>query len=117
MHDVCASRHRGSKESEVANERVSPSKAELRYRIVRWFFEHGPATCEQASIALGIRYSSMSARISELKRDGLLVPTGEHCKTSGGSPAAVLKAVLRGASTWTQQSLWNSSTDVDRSRT
>jgi hypothetical protein len=33
MRDVCASRHRGNPESEAANERVSPSKADLRYRI------------------------------------------------------------------------------------
>jgi hypothetical protein len=106
MNDVCASRHLGSPESELANARVESSKAELRYRIVKWFFEHGPATCEEAHRGMEIRYSTMSARISELKADGLLAATGERRCTSGGSPAAVLKAVLRGASTPTQQSLF-----------
>jgi hypothetical protein len=93
--DVCRSKHRGNPESEAANERVSPSKADLRYRILRFFFERGPsgATCEQASIALAIRYTTASAKISELKAEGLLAFTGERGTTSGGSSAALLRAV------------------------
>lgn len=117
MSDVCASRHRGNPESVEANDRIESSKAALRWRIMSWFFEHGPATCEEASRGTRIQYQTMSARISELKRDGLLAPTGQRRKTSGGSWAGVLKVVLGGAPTWTQPSLWTPPTDLDRGRT
>jgi hypothetical protein len=62
---------------------------------MKWFFERGSvgATCEQASIAIGIRYTTASARVSELKAEGLLVFTGERQPTSGRSVAAMLRAV------------------------
>jgi len=98
VRDVCASRHRGNPESEAANERVAPSKADLRWKIMLWFYEHGPATCEQASRALGLRYTTASARLSELKADGFLEITGKRALTSGGSQAALLRAKVNWSS-------------------
>jgi predicted ArsR family transcriptional regulator len=91
VKDICRSRHRNSPTSLEANAKVAPVKQYLRRRICAWFSERGPATCEQASNALGIRYTTMSARISELKADGLLVVTGERHRTSGGTSAAMLR--------------------------
>lgn len=90
MTDICARRSAHNPFSESAYALIAPSKAEVRYRIMRWFYYAGPATCEQAHLALGIRYQSMSARVSELKRDGLLYETGERARTSGGCWAALL---------------------------
>ncbi len=93
MRDICRNRHRDNSESNSANARVNPAKADMRYRIMRFFYERGDrgATCEQAAIALALRYTTASARISELKAEGLLAFTGEHAKTSGGASAALLK--------------------------
>jgi predicted HTH transcriptional regulator len=91
MKDICGRRHRGSETSRQANERVAPHKNDLQAKIMEWFFKNGPATCEQAATALEMRYTTASARISELKAKGLLAFTGERRKTSGGSYAAVLR--------------------------
>jgi len=99
MNDICLSRHKGNSESLAANTRVAPAKALLRDQIYQWFLFRGSAgaTCEEASRAMQIRYTTMSARISELRADGWLVQivvNGEKMrrKTQGGSSAAVLRA-------------------------
>jgi hypothetical protein len=46
--------------------------------------------CEEAERLLGMRHQTCSARFSEMKRDGLLVVTGERRKTSTGCRADVL---------------------------
>lgn len=91
MTDICARRSAHNPFSEAAHERVAPAKADLIFRIGEWFFLNGPATCEQASIALNVRYSTMSARLSEMKMAGALQFTGERRKTTTGSYAAVLR--------------------------
>ena len=99
LNDVCLSRHKGNAESLAANARVAPTKALLRDSIYQWFVFRGNAgaTCEEASRTMQIRYTTMSARISELRADGWLVQivmNGEKMrrKTQGGSTAAVLRA-------------------------
>jgi hypothetical protein len=100
MSDICANRHQGNAESSAANKRVAPKKADLREMLRQWFVFRGSAggTCEEASVALGMRYTTCSARISELKADktlvGVLSADGKQVrkKTSGGSSAAVLRA-------------------------
>jgi hypothetical protein len=91
MSDICAKRSAYNAFSEAAHARVVPGKADLRFHLMEWFFMHGPATCEDAAKALDMRYTTASARISELKMDGLLEFTGDRRKTSGGSFAAVLR--------------------------
>lgn len=95
LPDVCRSRHGGNAESEAANKRVHHAKFESRTMIYEWFLTQGSAgaTCEACSRDLGVRYTTASARISELKRDRWLVPTGRKHKTSTGASAAVLRAV------------------------
>ena len=99
LNDVCLSRHKGNAESLAANARVAPAKALLRDLIYQWFLFRGSAgaTCEEAAREMGIRYSCMSARLSELKADRWIVPVtkdGESVrrKTTSGSSAAVLRA-------------------------
>ena len=92
--DICRVRHAGNPESELANVRVGPTKYECRTLIHEFFIMKGRAgaTCEQASRELGVRYTTASARISELKAERWLVPTGKRQKTTGGSSAAILRA-------------------------
>lgn len=95
LPDVCRGRHGGSAESEAANRRVHRAKYELRSLLYHFVLHRGGtgATCEEASRELGMRYTTASARLSELKADGWLEPTGERRKTAGGSSAAVLRAL------------------------
>jgi len=92
VDDICASRHGGSPESEDAYAAVKPRKEDLHEAILRELQRRGEsgATCEQLSRALGMRYTTTSARISELKRQGRVVSTGERRPTTTGCMAAVL---------------------------
>jgi hypothetical protein len=94
LPDICRLKHGRNALSEAANKRVHRSKYELRELLYQWVLMQGNrgGTCEEASNALGVRYTTASARLSELKADRWLVPTGERRKTTGGSSAAVLRA-------------------------
>jgi hypothetical protein len=101
--DITIRRNRGNAESAAANERMRLRKPELRDQIYAWFLYQGAAgaTCFEASQATGIRYTTMSARISELKADRWLAPLLDRDgrkmrrKTVSGDGAAVLRAVSK----------------------
>jgi predicted HTH transcriptional regulator len=90
MSDVCARRHRGSAESRAANERVQSFKLEDQSRIWLYLLANGPATSKEISSALHMGYTTVSARMSELKAEDWLRPTGER-----RDGAAVLRAVKK----------------------
>ena len=90
--DICAGRHRGNPESEAAHERIRGRKAALCTDIVGFVRGRGGATCYEIEIGIGLSHQTCSARCSELKRSGQLVPTGEKRRTASGSLAAVLRA-------------------------
>jgi hypothetical protein len=93
-NDVTASRHRGSEESELAHERIEPHKTEMQGRVLDFLRAVGRtgATTDEVSRAVGMAYTSASARMSELKADGRAVLTDRRRKTTWGSPAAVVVA-------------------------
>lgn len=91
--DITSGRHRGSETSEQAHEIAKISKEAAYALIVRTLRARGGKgeTVEGLSRALGIRYSTVSARVSELRyKKGLVVPSGERRPTTSGCPAAVL---------------------------
>jgi hypothetical protein len=90
--DICRNRHGGSATSEAANERVAPHKGSLRASVLRFIRVRGQfgATVEEISEICKLRYTTVSARVSELKRDGLVIASGRTRKTYSGSEAAVL---------------------------
>lgn len=90
--DVTASRHRGAETSEEAYTRIAPSRERLREQVlgfVRGMGTHG-ATVEECARELEMRYTTCSARCSELLRDGFLQRSDNRRKTSSGSAARVL---------------------------
>lgn len=91
--DICERRHKGNPESREAHKRVSRSgrAAADRVKILEWIERRGDGTCDEAEIDLGLPHQSCSARFSELKRDGRLIPTGEKRKTRSGTLAAVMR--------------------------
>lgn len=101
LPDICANRHGGNAESVVANERIAPQKQRDRERIYDWFCEKAKdgATGKDVSRCMNLGYTTVSARLSELKADGWLVDTGKRREG-----AAVLRAVS--AEDRQQRSMW-----------
>lgn len=94
--DPCAKRSRGSLESEQAFENARGHSETDRLRILDFVTGEGAfgATVEEISLALGMRMTTVSARVSELKHatDGRLVKSGARRATTSGSAAAVVVA-------------------------
>jgi Mn-dependent DtxR family transcriptional regulator len=89
--DICANKHGHEANSFLANARIAGRKKNLRERIYLSLAEHGPATCEQLALRLGIRYTTCSARLSELKAMRWVARSGQIKETTGGSDAAVIR--------------------------
>lgn len=88
-YDICAGRHRRNHESDEAHEEIIPAKKTLHEKLMKYFWLYGEMTCQEISERSGIPYTTCSARLSELKRDGKLFKVGTR-KTKSGCSAAVL---------------------------
>ena len=91
--DICSNRHKGNANSFLANLRIAGRKFNLRERIYLSLRDDGPQTCEQLSLRLRLRYTTVSARLSELKAMRWIGSTGEQRKTTGGDTASVMAAL------------------------
>ena len=89
--DVCAHRSGANANSFLANLHVSGRKRTQRERIYLSLAEQGPATCEELSGRLEMRYTSVSARLAELKAARWVTPSGAQHKTTGGDTASVMR--------------------------
>jgi DNA-binding transcriptional ArsR family regulator len=91
--DICAGYHRGADTSRAAN----PSAAEKRVQRLRVYAgirqAYGGATCDELEVALDMRHQTASARITELRKDGLIVDTGLRRATRSGRSARVYEIV------------------------
>lgn len=93
--DITRNFHGGNEESTAAHRSIVTSKDTLRRRViafVRSRGEHG-ATSDEIEVALGLPHQTVSARITEAKAGGDLVPSGVRRLTRSGRSAAVLVAV------------------------
>lgn len=82
--DVCANKHKGAIQSELAFDRVAPYLTKQRSQVLQWLFIKGDqgGTVKECERELGMGYTSASARLSELVRDGYVTDTDEvreHC--------------------------------------
>ena len=92
MTDITQNYHRGNPES-VAAKKISRLNAERdRTRILRLAGMRGDEglTCDEAERLLSLSHQTCSARFSELKRDKLLVATGQRRPTRSGAQARVM---------------------------
>lgn len=93
--DITARNSRGNPESADANLKAAERKAKYRRMVYDWWECQG-ATGMLAEDALHafpqLRYSTVTARISELRRDGMLVQIGLRPTAYSGKNAAVLVA-------------------------
>ncbi len=85
--DICANHHKGNEQSQAANLKVR--KAAQRLTIIE-FFKSGNWTCEEVEEMSGLTHQSCSARISELKRDLVIIQDGAR-RTRSGCLAAIYK--------------------------
>jgi len=89
--DICANFHGGNEQSVKANEK--PNKNAQRTKILALVRKCAATgiTCEEAEVLTNLSHQSCSARISELKRDGLIRQIGARA-TKSGCAAAVYQA-------------------------
>lgn len=86
--DICEYYHKGNEHSEIANRMVA--KVAQRRLILEALERRGEASCEELEVLTFLKHQSASARVSELKRDGLIVICGVS-RTRSGSPCALYK--------------------------
>jgi len=91
MKDICENRHGGNPESVLANASMSTMKVLQRYRIAEYIHGLGTqgAICAEVEMIMHIPHQSASARMTELKAMGILVPTASRRMTGSGRMARV----------------------------
>lgn len=92
--DPSFSRHRGNAESRDAFEAIKGKLPAARARVLEFVRSRGEqgATTDEVAAAFGVGANVVSGRLSELKRDGLLVPTANKRVTRNGQNARVFVA-------------------------
>ncbi len=90
--DITANKHGGVETSVIAYE-STPSKVRERHKalLIRTIEERGDATADELAVMLEMPHQTVSARMSELKRDERIEDTGERRPTQLGRPAKVFK--------------------------
>lgn len=78
MADVTAKRHRGNPESVEANRRAAHSKGYWRAQVVLFAAQQADFTLKELCRFYGKQLHDLSGRISELKQDRILTPTGRR---------------------------------------
>lgn len=93
--DVTAQKHGGNRESVEAHDSIRADKARLRSAVLDFIKAHPfGCTSDEVEAGLGLSHQTVSARMTEAKADGKLVPTGERRKTRSGRNAAVYVVAL-----------------------
>jgi predicted transcriptional regulator len=84
--DICERNHQGDELSTLAH--AGTNKSRDRMRVMMYLADPRGATCDEVEIALGLAHQTCSARISELKRDGLLDPVAKRPTRTGSMAQA-----------------------------
>ena len=74
--DITENRHKGSPESIAANKRVN--KVKDRAKVFELIGKLGYSYSKQIARLMDKPLNSISGRFSELKRDGMIEPTGDR---------------------------------------
>lgn len=93
--DLCTSRHHGADTSVAAFQATPESTRQRQRKLVLDLIKRKGiegATCEEASILLGIAYTAASGRCTELQRLELIHDSGERRGTTHGRTARVYRA-------------------------
>lgn len=93
--DLCTSRHHGADTSVQAFQSTpEPVRQKQRTQVLEFIRKRGTegSTCEEAAFALGIAYTAVSGRCTELQRLELIHDSGDRRRTSHGCTARVYRA-------------------------
>lgn len=92
--DITRNYHQENIFSVMAHKSIIGNKAILRAKIIDYVKTRGyiGATSDEVEAALSLPHQTVSARITEAKADGTLLPNGMKRKTRSGRNAAVLIA-------------------------
>lgn len=89
--DICARKHRGSSTSIAANTRANKTKARDKMRIMEFAIKNmGRVWLKLVERELGMIRNSVSARLADLQRDGILEKTDERIEG-----CTILKLVIK----------------------
>ena len=91
--DICSNYHRGNAESVKAYAKAAKTRGNKQDHILYFIDTSMGLTCEDIESATGWKHQTVSARISELKRDGKIKVIGKR-KTESGCKAAVYGPVF-----------------------
>jgi len=83
--DICANKHGGNLESQEAFLKIKNRRNEQHQRIIGYLTLHPGLICEELETALRLQRSTISARVSELRKAGIVVPIGRAPTKSGCS--------------------------------
>jgi predicted transcriptional regulator len=89
MNDICAGKHDGNEQSREANTKSMSNRDAQRAAVLRLIIENNGLSMKEVAQLMGVEFNTVSGRGSELKKMGLVEPTGEV-----RSGSAVLKATF-----------------------
>lgn len=94
LDDITRNFHGGNPQSEAANASIASLKDITRKQVEDYIRDQGlfGGISDEVEVALGLPHQTVSARLSEAKRDGTLVLSGDLRPTRSGRQAAVLVA-------------------------
>ena len=83
-NEICSNRHRGSDTSIDALKSLPPElRTDISSRIYLFLKGTDGHTSKEITRLLQLNYTTVSARLSEMKRDGLIVQTNERREGAG----------------------------------
>ena len=80
--DICAANHRGNPESVAAHESIKETKRATWTRILAELRKE-PLSCQEIEFRCRLLHQTASARLTELKAQGLIVADGKRATVSG----------------------------------
>jgi transposase len=89
--DPCSNKHQGNEQSRAANRRNMQDREQQRSQVLNLIIEHNGLSMKEVAQMMGVPFNTVSGRGTELKKFGLVEPTGEI-----RSGSAVLCATTRG---------------------
>lgn len=92
MDDICKNFHKSNSFSTIANEKVIGRKGALKRKIYESIKNSDGLTCDEIENLIAGKHQTVSARISELQRDGVILATDKRA-TRSGCQAAVYKTI------------------------
>ena len=87
MQDICKNYHYGNPFSIMANEKIIGRKGAMKRKIYDLINKSNGRTCDEIENMIAGKHQTVSARISELQRDGVIIAADKRATRSGCAAA------------------------------